>query len=441
MKLIVTFITLFFIASTLNYAQIDILGKIKEKVEEKIDQKTDEAIDEGLDKIEDDIKNKDKNKENQEETTEQKSENETVQDEPKKKEESLSVYRKFDFIPGQKILFYDDFSTDNIGDFPAKWNTSGTGEIVTISKYPGNWFKLVGGTSYVPEIAGPFPENFTVEFDLLIESDKDMEHAGWLGNIIIQLYGMETESKEYLNHPYGHGIEDAKGQLVVSIPMDFGQAANFDVTNYKNGEAFGLNAGSSMKVFMGKIKKIIHFSMLVNKARFRMWVDETKVLDLPKAMPPAAYNVFHLGTWSWGEDDNDYGIYLNNFKLATGVPDTRKTFETEKKFVTQGILFDVNSDKIKSESYGVLKSIADVLKEHASSKFLIVGHTDSDGDDKANLELSKKRAASVKDALVKEFGVDGSKLETDGKGEKEPVADNKTTEGKASNRRVEFIKK
>ena len=104
------------------------------------------------------------------------------------------------------------------------------------------------------------------------------------------------------------------------------------------------------------------------------------------------------------------------------------------------ILFDVNSDKIKPASYGILKEIAGVLNENESVKIKIVGHTDSDGDDKANMELSKKRAASVKVALTKEFGIAENRIETDGMGEKQPVTNNSTAEAKANNRRVEFIK-
>jgi outer membrane protein OmpA-like peptidoglycan-associated protein len=103
-------------------------------------------------------------------------------------------------------------------------------------------------------------------------------------------------------------------------------------------------------------------------------------------------------------------------------------------------LFDVNSDKLKPTSYGTLKEIAAVLSENADVKVKIVGHTDSDGDDAKNLELSKRRAASVITALSKEFGISESRLESDGMGETKPVGDNKTAEGKAQNRRVEFIK-
>jgi len=69
-----------------------------------------------------------------------------------------------------------------------------------------------------------------------------------------------------------------------------------------------------------------------------------------------------------------------------------------------------------------------------------VGHTDSDGADAANLDLSKRRAAAVKNELVKTFNVNGDRLITDGMGESQPVSPNDTPSNKALNRRVEFIK-
>ena len=81
-----------------------------------------------------------------------------------------------------------------------------------------------------------------------------------------------------------------------------------------------------------------------------------------------------------------------------------------------------------------------MLKENAEVKVKIVGHTDSDGNDADNLSLSKRRAESVKSSLAKDFSIDASRLETDGKGESQPVDKNTTAEGKANNRRVEFIK-
>jgi len=118
----------------------------------------------------------------------------------------------------------------------------------------------------------------------------------------------------------------------------------------------------------------------------------------------------------------------------------RSKLITEGKLVSYGIYFDVNKDVVKSESYGTLKEIAKVLTDNPDIKIKIVGYTDSDGDDKYNLDLSKRRAAAVKNVLVSEFGIDASRIETDGKGETEPVAKNDSVINKALNRRVEFIK-
>ena len=112
----------------------------------------------------------------------------------------------------------------------------------------------------------------------------------------------------------------------------------------------------------------------------------------------------------------------------------------EGKFSTTGILFETNSDAIRPHSYGALKEIAGILNEQADLKIRIVGHTDSEGESRPNQELSIKRATAVKNFLQTEFGINGSRMQADGAGESQPVADNNTKESKAANRRVEFIK-
>ena len=168
-------------------------------------------------------------------------------------------------------------------------------------------------------------------------------------------------------------------------------------------------------------------------------MNEEKIWDVPRAFTNGInYNSLLIMR---GNSHNPEDRYLfSNIRLAVGAADTRNRLVTEGKFVTRGILFDVNSDRIRGESYGVLKDIATVLNENADLKVKIIGHTDSDGDDKSNLDLSKRRAESVKAILTKEFGIDAGKLQTDGKGEGEPIDKNTSGEGKANNRRVEFIK-
>ncbi|HMR83632.1 MAG TPA: OmpA family protein, partial [Niabella sp.] len=136
----------------------------------------------------------------------------------------------------------------------------------------------------------------------------------------------------------------------------------------------------------------------------------------------------------------EVGYAISNIKIAKGLPDTRHKLIDEGRFSTTGILFHVNAYTLLPESNGVLSEIAAVLTQNSGMKIKIIGHTDSDGSEAANLELSKQRAASVKQALINNFNIDTSRVESDGAGELQPVSDNNTKEGKANNRRVEFIK-
>jgi outer membrane protein OmpA-like peptidoglycan-associated protein len=187
--------------------------------------------------------------------------------------------------------------------------------------------------------------------------------------------------------------------------------------------------------FSFKSKEKYHLAFWVQKQRVRIYADENKVLDLPKGLQVNyKYNIFRIETL-----DNANPI-ISNFRIAAGLPDIRNKLLTEGKLISYGIYFDVNKDVVKSESYPSLKEIAAILKDNPTLKIKIVGYTDSDGDDKSNLDLSKRRAVSVKNALVKDFGIDAARIETDGKGESEPVAPNDSGINKAHNRRVEFIK-
>ena len=345
----------------------------------------------------------------------------------------MKSYSKFDFVPGEKVVATEDFMQDAIGDFPAKWNSSGTGEVVTIEGKPGRWFMLSKKGEYLPEYITNLPENATLQFDLACPNDFNYYSTP----LFVNLVAMGNPAKEFTN--WKQFPTPTEGVRVALHPKDAsGNIGHTEFVSYTGGDELMKNE-SNLNQFFSEGRNYVRVSMWRQKQRLRVYVNEEKIWDIPRAFQPnITYNsvVFSMGDMNQEQDH----YYISNIRLAVGAPDTRNKLITEGKFVTTGILFDTNSDKIKPESYGALKDIANVLSENANVKVRIVGHTDSDGDDASNITLSKKRAAAVKAALTSTFAIDDSRMETDGKGELQPAAPNTTAEGKANNRRVEFIK-
>ena len=210
------------------------------------------------------------------------------------------------------------------------------------------------------------------------------------------------------------------------------------MSSRQNGDSAAANQATTPQL-AAKNGAPIHIAVWRQRQRVRVYFNQEKLWDVPRGLAASAKpnTIF----FSLPEADPELAYYITNIRVATGEPDTRNKILTDGKWISHGILFDVNSDRIKGESYGSVKEIAAVLTENKDLKIQIVGHTDSDGDDAANLDLSKRRAASVKAALANEFKIDASRMETDGKGESQPVDSNDTPAGKANNRRVEFIRR
>ncbi|MBE0390729.1 OmpA family protein [Flavobacterium sp. PL002] len=149
------------------------------------------------------------------------------------------------------------------------------------------------------------------------------------------------------------------------------------------------------------------------------------------------------GGCPWPDTDGD-GVLDKDDKCPTikgtvansGCPEV--TAEVIKQLNEYGktILFDSGKASFKEQTFAVLQSITDILKEYPNSNFMIEGHTDSDGSNELNQTLSENRAAAVRNYLV-EKGINTDRLKSTGYGETKPIASNKTAKGKAENRRVE----
>ncbi len=334
-------------------------------------------------------------------------------------QEGNKINSKYDFIPGEKVIFFDDFTTESVGDFPVQWNTSASGEIVTTSDFPGNWFQLTKGGFFIPEAHEKFTDNFTIEFDFLPLTNYDSEYMVSLDFFLVS---------GTLSNPDEGGAIPGKAGIKITTSYE-----EILWVNYSEKDEGYKDEGKSSFAF--KTGEKYHVAFWVQKQRVRMYANETKVLDLPRGIrADYSYNIFRIQT------TDEISPLISNFRIAAGLPDMRNKLLTEGKLISYGITFDVNSDKIKSESFATIKEIAQVLKDNPTVKIKVVGHTDSDGDDKSNLDLSKRRSASVKNSLVTDFSIDETRIETDGKGESEPIAKNDSAVNKAKNRRVEFLK-
>jgi outer membrane protein OmpA-like peptidoglycan-associated protein len=127
-------------------------------------------------------------------------------------------------------------------------------------------------------------------------------------------------------------------------------------------------------------------------------------------------------------------------RFAESTPDFSQVISSSGRYVTHGILFDTDSDRLKPESAPVIQSIARGLETNPNLRLLIEGHTDSVGSAPHNLDLSKRRAEAVKAVLVSQFKVDAARLTTAGLGSTRPMDSNDTPQGRAQNRRVELVK-
>lgn len=400
-----------------------ILNKIKNRAKSTVETRTVNNVDKQVNKVLDAIEGKD---------TPPKTSTEKPASDTDGKETSLASYSKYDFVPGDTVLYAEDFATEAIGELPVGWNTNGKGEVVTLNNFGGSWLKLGERSVILSANKKEFTKNFTIECDLIFQ----LENAGpfWprLG-IGFLSSGELTPDDNALLEQYN---KYQSSRLYYSARQDGGYWGLF--SDLKGG---GYVKGSTVQTpsLKNYFNKIVHMAIQVQGKRLRVWVNGEKLYDMPSAIAeqfPSNQFFIDMSPIS----DPRYAYYISNIKIATGLPQTQKKLEEVGNFSTTGILFDVNSANIKPESNGVLKEIADVLKKFPDYKVKVIGHTDSDGSDASNLTLSQKRAAAVKDALTKDFGIDESRMVTDGKGESTPVADNKTKEGKMQNRRVEFVK-
>ena len=399
----------------------NIVDRVNNAATNRANQKIDQGINKGLDKVEDGVKNGSKkpangsktapttNPDDQPANGQPNTDVSTATGPAKATPPSMKSYANYDFVAGNKIIFEDDFHTDQDGEFAEHWDLLG-GQAVLNKFGDGLVMKITDGNSGkvapLMKTKEYLPKEFTLEYD-------------------------------YYQTPGAYGLQfwfdDAthSGEVITCRAERGGASIAFQV----NGEGRDL-AGTMPEELQGENfdNRWHHVAFILKGRSIKLYIDQFRVLNVPQntAVPATV-------TFGGLANQNDPLIFKNLRIAEGGGANLIAAKFSEGKYVSHGINFDVNKAIIKPESMGELTAIQKFLTENGGSKFEIGGHTDADGSDASNLTLSQKRADAVKTQLVS-MGVDAGRLSAKGYGKTKPVADNATFEGKAQNRRVEFVK-
>lgn len=427
-KLFITILVLVFTASMAG-AQ-GWLGKLKDKaedaakrtVEKNVEDKTEKAVDDAIngrsgEKNDKSSKNK---KSSKNDSDDQDDENGNNGGKKSKQAKGESV--KSDFVAGTIVIFEDDFANEQMGEFPSKWDLlDGNAEVGKMNGKKGIKFEHGHNAQVTPLVEDNnkkyLPDFYTLEFDFFVTGKEDHNSA----------YNLYMETSD----------EDGEKQSRIFL---FTNHVSWSVAKPNSGRVDGETNCEDLYEY----NDWNHFALSFNKRALKAYINGQRVINIPNAI---AADWFNFETEFW-EDHIDY---ITNVRLAKGgvelyerkasdMSAIEKSIAETGKFVTNNILFDTGKATLKPESMEEIGKVADFMKKNPSVRFEVQGHTDNQGSDKINDPLSQQRAEAVVKAL-ESLGCDGFNLRAVGKGSHEPIADNKTEEGRAKNRRVVFVKK
>ena len=340
---------------------------------------------------------------------------------PKKKTDS--AYAKSDFVPGDEIFFDDTFENEQMGEFPAQWDLmSGYAEVGSVNGRKVIAFTDEGYGEIQPLMKDQLhflPDVFTLEFDVYYEigdglGGDELEIAfgnpdlpNWNGRVeyVCVSFREDGYSRYGWTVQKPNGGDDIVGEKILSL--------DDSSSPLKDGEWN-------------------HFAFSFNKRAFKGYVNGIRVMSVPTAKVPSHFWFNHGGKYKYA--------CISNVRLAKGAVPLYDRLSSDGKIITYAITFEVGKADLKPESMVEIGRIAKLMKDNPGLEFEVQGHCDASGSDKVNDPLSQKRAEAIVDALV-EQDIARSRLSAVGKGSHVPIASNSTDEGRAKNRRVEFVKK
>lgn len=389
--------------------------RAKNKVERKVDDAVDKTVDGAFDGAEDAVKGKDK-KEKTNDSTEDADGQVATQEggQQQQKGQSLEMtYAKSDFVPGDEIIFDDNLASEQVGEFPSKWNLErGNAEVAMINGE--KVLCLIGNDSWISPLMKE-PKNylsdvFTLEFDIMCPTDN-------------------ADGNFELDFMQPSAGRDDDTYTVSWSWSSYDYPLNYFWTNTNDERSSGEGPR-----YLFPDGKWHHVALSFNKRALKVYYDGKRVANVPNVKAGAGWVTWWTGHGTEGKDK-----YMKNIRIAKGAVPLYDRMMSEGKFITYGITFDVGKSTIKPESMGEINRIVKLMTDNPGLKFSVEGHTDSTGNATTNQTLSEARSKAIVDKLV-ELGIAADRLTSSGKGQTTPIADNGTDEGRAKNRRVEFVK-
>ena len=409
--------------------------RAKNAVENKITQKVDEAInnavDKAADKAESKIKGKKKDDEKQEKPAA--SEEKPAASEQKPAKKVQNSYAKSDFVPGDEIFFEDDFANEKLGEFPLRWDLlDGYVETASLEGRKVLAFTDNGLGQVMPLMKDNkwnwLPEIFTLEFDLFVAPISDDGGS----TLEMQLCFGDRGASDYYNAPSYVDFryrEDGSSSMAWRLRKPSSSAQTV------GDKQLGLNPG--FNDYNGKDNPLKagewnHFAFSFNKRAFKGYINGFRIINVPAMEAPGYFYFNSASQYAYSG--------ISNVRLAKGAVPLYDRLMSEGKIVTYAITFETGKADLKPESMVEINRVAKLMKDNPGLEFEVQGHCDATGSDKVNDPLSQKRAEAIVAALVEE-GIAQARLTAVGKGSHQPIASNSTDEGRAKNRRVEFVKK
>lgn len=326
-------------------------------------------------------------------------------------------YSKSDFVPGDVIIFADNFEGEQLGEFPSKWDLiRGVSEIVKFDGRTTFDFQDVD-TRVAPLMKDPhnyLTSEFTIEFDFF---------AGDNSTIGPDLYSRSNYILQFFSEEDGH-ICDFEWHTGDSKKISCYYVSTSDNSVRSDAELDALLNDGTWN----------HLAISFNKRAFKAYINGIRVINIPNMKAPT---YLELESRLWG----DHGVnYISDIRIAKGAVPLYDRLTTDGKIITYAITFEVGKATLKPEADVEINRIKKLMDDDASLKFEVQGHCDNTGSAATNDKLSQQRAEAIVARLV-ELGINKNRLTAVGKGSNVPIADNTTDEGRAKNRRVEFIKK